>query len=83
METIERIQHYERLLDAVAPVLKDLETALDRFDEVQAAVQEYPMALPPALEETVDSLRARIKATRRLVEKAQGIPVQQKEKEQQ
>ena len=40
METIERIQHYERLLDAVAPVLKDLETALDRFDEVQTAVQE-------------------------------------------
>ena len=40
METIERIQHYERLLDAVAPVLKDLETALDRFDEVQEAVQE-------------------------------------------
>ena len=40
METIERIQHYEGLLDAVAPVLKDLEAALDRFDEVQAAVQE-------------------------------------------
>lgn len=40
MESIERIQHYERLLDTVAPVLKDLETALDRFDEVQEAVQE-------------------------------------------
>ncbi len=40
METIERIQHYERLLDAVAPALKDLEAALDRFDEVQKAVQE-------------------------------------------
>ena len=40
MEKIERIQHYEGLLDAVAPVLKDLEAALDRFDEVQAAVQE-------------------------------------------
>ena len=40
METIERIQHYEGLLDAVGPVLEDLETALDRFDEVQEAVQE-------------------------------------------
>lgn len=40
METIERIQHYEDLLDTVAPVLKDLETSLDRFDEVQDAVQE-------------------------------------------
>ena len=40
METIERIQHYEQLLDAVAPALKDLEAALDRFDEVQEAVQE-------------------------------------------
>lgn len=40
METIERIQHFERLLDAVGPALKDLEAALDRFDEVQEAVQE-------------------------------------------
>lgn len=40
METIERIRHYEQLLDAVAPVLKELETALDRFDGVQEAVQE-------------------------------------------
>ena len=40
METIERIQHFERLLDAVAPALEDLEMALDRFDGVQEAVQE-------------------------------------------
>ena len=40
METIERIRHYEGLLDAVAPVLEDLETALDRFDGVQEAVLE-------------------------------------------
>ena len=40
METIERIQHYEQLLDSVTPVLKDLEDALDRFDGVQEAVQE-------------------------------------------
>jgi len=40
METIERIQHFEQLLDTVAPALKDLEAALDRFDEVQEAVQE-------------------------------------------
>lgn len=40
METIERIQHYEQLLDAVTPALQDLESALDRFDGVQEAVQE-------------------------------------------
>ena len=40
METIERIQHFERLLDAVDPVLTDLEAALDRFDEEQEAVRE-------------------------------------------
>lgn len=40
METLERIQHFERLLDTVAPALEDLETALDRFDGVQGAVQE-------------------------------------------
>lgn len=40
METVERITHFEELLDAVAPVLKDLEAALDRFDGVQEAVQE-------------------------------------------
>ncbi len=40
MDTIERIQHFEQLLDAVAPVLKDLDAALDRFDEVQEAVLE-------------------------------------------
>ncbi len=40
METIERISHFEQLLDTVTPVLKDLETALDRFDGIQEAVQE-------------------------------------------
>ena len=40
METIERISHFEQLLDTVAPVLKDLETTLDRFDDIQEAVQE-------------------------------------------
>ena len=40
METIERISHFEQLLDTVTPVLKDLETALDRFDDIQEAVQE-------------------------------------------
>lgn len=40
METIERIQHFERLLDAVTPALEDLEMALDRFDGIQEAVQE-------------------------------------------
>ena len=40
METMERIQYFERLLDGVGPVLKDLEAALDRFDGVQGAVQE-------------------------------------------
>ena len=40
METIERISHLEQLLDTVTPVLKDLETALDRFDDIQEAVQE-------------------------------------------
>ena len=40
METLERIQHFEQLLDTVALALEDLETALDRFDGVQGAVQE-------------------------------------------
>ena len=40
METIERISHFEQLLDTVTPVLKDLETVLDRFDDIQEAVQE-------------------------------------------
>ena len=40
MEAIERIQRFEGLLDAVGPALKDLEAALDRFDEVQEAVRE-------------------------------------------
>jgi len=40
METMERIQHFEQQLDSVTPVLKELETALDRFDDIQEAVQE-------------------------------------------
>ena len=32
MEQIERIQHYETLLDRIAPVLENLEEALDAFD---------------------------------------------------
>ena len=40
METIERIQHFEQLLDAATPVLKDLDAALDRFDGIQEAVLE-------------------------------------------
>ena len=40
MEQIERIQHFEMLLDRVAPVLGNLETALDAFDDIQADVQE-------------------------------------------
>lgn len=39
METIERIQHFERLLDTVGPALTDLEIALDRFVDVQEAVR--------------------------------------------
>ena len=40
MEQIERIQHYERLLDRVAPVLGNLAEALDAFDAVQDDVKE-------------------------------------------
>jgi len=40
MEQIERIQHYEMLLDRVAPVLENLEEALDAFDGIQEDVQE-------------------------------------------
>lgn len=79
------------LLESEIRNLPLLQAALEAFEgmlqlyrtdkDVQAAVQEYPMALPPALEETVDALRARIKATRRLIEKAQGIPVQAMEQE--
>ena len=40
MEQIERIQHYEMLLDRVAPVLENLEEALEAFDGIQEDVQE-------------------------------------------
>jgi len=40
MEQIERIQHFEMLLDRVAPVLGNLEEALDAFEGIQEAVQE-------------------------------------------
>ena len=40
MEQIERIQHFEMLLDRVAPVLANLEEALDAFDSIQQDVQE-------------------------------------------
>ena len=40
MEQIERIQHFEMLLDRVAPVLGNLETALDAFDDIQTDVQK-------------------------------------------
>ena len=40
MEQIERIQHYEMLLDRVAPVLGNLEEALDGFDGIQEDVKE-------------------------------------------
>ena len=40
MEQIERIQHFEMLLDRVAPVLGDLEEALDAFDGIQDDVKE-------------------------------------------
>ena len=40
MEQIERIQHYESLLDKVAPVLGNLEEALDAFDGIQEDVKE-------------------------------------------
>ena len=40
MDQIERIQHFETLLDRVAPVLDNLEEALDAFDGIQEDVQE-------------------------------------------
>ena len=40
MEQIERIQHYETLLDRVAPVLGNLEEALDAFEGIQEDVKE-------------------------------------------
>jgi hypothetical protein len=40
MEQIERIKHFEMLLDRVAPVLENLEDALDAFDGVQDDVKE-------------------------------------------
>lgn len=40
MEQIERIQHYEMLLDRVAPVLGNLGEALDAFDGIQDDVKE-------------------------------------------
>ena len=35
MEQIERIQHFEMLLDRVAPILGNLTEALDAFDGIQ------------------------------------------------
>lgn len=40
MEQIERIQHFEMLLDRVEPVLRDLEEALCGFDGIQDDVRE-------------------------------------------
>ena len=40
MEQIERIQHYETLLDRIAPVLENLEEALDAFEGIQEDVKE-------------------------------------------
>ena len=40
MEQIERIQHFESLLDRVAPVLKNLGEALDAVEAVQEDVKE-------------------------------------------
>ena len=40
MEQIERIKHFEMLLDRVAPVLENLEDALDAFDGIQDDVKE-------------------------------------------
>lgn len=40
MEQIERIQHFESLLDRVAPILKNLGEALDAFEAVQEDVKE-------------------------------------------
>jgi hypothetical protein len=40
MEQIERIQHFEKLLDRIAPVLGNLEEALDAFDGIQDDVKE-------------------------------------------
>ena len=40
MEQIERIRYYEALLDKVAPVLGNLEEALDAFDGIQEDVKE-------------------------------------------
>ena len=44
MEQLERIRHYEAVLDGIAPVLAELETALDRFESIQEdvrALSEY------------------------------------------
>ena len=40
MEQIERIQHFEMLLDRIAPVLENLEEALDAFEGIQEDVKE-------------------------------------------
>ena len=40
MEQIERIQHYETLLDRITPVLENLEEALDAFAGIQEDVKE-------------------------------------------
>ena len=40
MEQIERIKHFEMLLDRVAPVLGNLEDALDAFEGIQEDVKE-------------------------------------------
>ena len=40
MEQIERIKHFEMLLDRVAPVLGNLEDALEAFDGIQDDVKE-------------------------------------------
>ena len=40
MGQIERIQHFETLLDRITPVLENLEEALDAFEGIQEDVKE-------------------------------------------
>ena len=40
MGQIERIQHFETLLDRITPVLENLEEALDAFESIQEYVKE-------------------------------------------
>ena len=56
MEQIERIRHFEAMLDRIGPALDALESALDGFDAVQYDVLDSHYQLTVRLLDTVSAI---------------------------